>query len=191
VALEGVRLLVERAAALLDEAWAKGPNLSAERGHLATAIATAKVAASRQGLELCSRLFEVTGARSTHASLRLDRHWRNLRTQTLHDPVDYKLHELGDWALNQACRLPTFYSLLKERAHATADPTALARPGDVDPRHRAGLRRPEIPGLARHLQQVAPSEASVLIIGETGTGKELVARHIHNLSAAATGRSWR
>jgi alkylation response protein AidB-like acyl-CoA dehydrogenase len=49
-------------------------------------------------------LFEVTGARSTHASLRLDRHWRNLRTQTLHDPVDYKLHELGDWALNQACR---------------------------------------------------------------------------------------
>ena len=111
VALEGVRLLVERAAELLDKAWAKGPNLSAEeRGHLATAIATAKVAATRNGLELCSRLFEVTGARSTHASLRLDRHWRNLRTQTLHDPVDYKLHELGDWALNQALPTPTFYS---------------------------------------------------------------------------------
>lgn len=111
VALEGIRLLVERAAALLDDAWAKGPNLSAEeRGQLATAIATAKVAASRQGLEICSRLFEVTGARSTHASLRLDRHWRNLRTQTLHDPLDYKLHELGDWALNQALPVPTFYS---------------------------------------------------------------------------------
>lgn len=111
VALEGIRLLVERAAAQLDHAWAKGPALSAEeRGHLATTIATAKVAASRQGLELCSRLFEVTGARSTHASLRLDRHWRNLRTQTLHDPLDYKLHELGDWALNQALPTPTFYS---------------------------------------------------------------------------------
>ncbi|WP_448652150.1 acyl-CoA dehydrogenase family protein [Pseudomonas fluorescens] len=111
VALEGVRLLVERAADLLDQAWAKGPHLSEhERGQLAIAIATAKVAATRQGLDLCSRLFEVTGARSTHASLRLDRHWRNLRTQTLHDPVDYKLHELGDWALNQSLPIPTFYS---------------------------------------------------------------------------------
>jgi len=111
VALQGVRLLVERAAALLDQAWAQGPNLSEnERGQLAIAIATAKVAASRQGLELCSRLFEVTDARSTHASLRLDRHWRNLRTQSLHDPVDYKLHELGDWALNQSLPTPTFYS---------------------------------------------------------------------------------
>lgn len=111
VALEGVRLLVERAAELLDNAWAKGPNLSEnERGQLAIAIATAKVAATREGLALCSRLFEVTGARSTHASLRLDRHWRNLRTQTLHDPVDYKLHELGDWALNQSLPIPTFYS---------------------------------------------------------------------------------
>ncbi|WLH81136.1 acyl-CoA dehydrogenase family protein [Pseudomonas sp. FP2335] len=111
VALEGVRLLVERAADLLDQAWAKGPNLREhERGQLAIAIATAKVAATRQGLELCSRLFEVTGARSTHASLRLDRHWRNLRTQTLHDPLDYKLHELGDWALNQSLPTPTFYS---------------------------------------------------------------------------------
>ena len=111
VALEGVRLLVERAADLLDQAWAKGPALSEhERGQLAIAIATAKVAATRQGLDLCSRLFEVTGARSTHASLRLDRHWRNLRTQTLHDPVDYKRHELGDWALNQSLPIPTFYS---------------------------------------------------------------------------------
>ena len=37
--------------------------------------------------------------------------------------------------------------------------------------------------LLAHLQQVAPSDASVLIIGQTGTGKELVARHVHNLSA--------
>ena len=42
---------------------------------------------------------------------------------------------------------------------------------------------PKSQALLDHIQQVAPSEASVLIIGETGTGKEWVARHIHNLSA--------
>ncbi len=42
---------------------------------------------------------------------------------------------------------------------------------------------PKSQALLDHIQQVAPSEASVLIIGETGTGKELVARHIHSLSA--------
>ena len=42
---------------------------------------------------------------------------------------------------------------------------------------------PKSQALLDHIQQVAPSEASVLIIGETGTGKELVARHIHHLSA--------
>ncbi|WP_312934325.1 sigma-54 dependent transcriptional regulator [Pseudomonas sp.] len=46
---------------------------------------------------------------------------------------------------------------------------------------------PRSQALLAHLQQVAPSEASVLVIGETGTGKELVARHIHNLSARRTG----
>jgi transcriptional regulator with PAS, ATPase and Fis domain len=46
---------------------------------------------------------------------------------------------------------------------------------------------PKSQALLAHLQQVAPSEASVLIIGETGTGKELVARHIHNLSRRNQG----
>lgn len=111
VGLESVRLLVEHAAARLDEAWHKGHTLGAEeRAQLALSIATAKVAAVRTGLDICSRLFEVTGARATHASLRLDRHWRNLRTQSLHDPVDYKLHELGEWALNQTRPTPSFYS---------------------------------------------------------------------------------
>lgn len=111
VGLESVRLLVERANDLLDKAWSKEHSLSAEeRGHLAVVVASAKVAATRSGLDLTSRLFEVTGARATHAALRLDRYWRNLRTQTLHDPLDYKLHELGDWALNEALPTPTFYS---------------------------------------------------------------------------------
>ncbi|MBF9266412.1 monooxygenase, partial [Acidovorax cattleyae] len=40
----------------------------------------------------------------------LDRHWRNLRTHTLHDPLAYKLRELGEWALQQRHPDPSFYS---------------------------------------------------------------------------------
>lgn len=111
VALESTRLLVRRAGDVLDAAWAKGAELTGEeRGEVAIAIATAKVAAHENGLELCNKVFEVTGARATHTSVALDRHWRNLRTQSLHDPLDYKLQELGDWALNGAQPIPTFYS---------------------------------------------------------------------------------
>src|SRR5438477_11807440 len=42
-----------------------------------------------------------------------------------------------------------------------------------DPLSRALLDR---------LQRIAPSDATALIIGETGTGKEIVARHLHSLS---------
>ena len=38
-------------------------------------------------------------------------------------------------------------------------------------------------GLFRQVQVVAPTDSGVLILGETGTGKELIARAIHNLSA--------
>ncbi len=50
---------------------------------------------------------------------------------------------------------------------------------------------PTSQALLAHLQQIAPSDASVLIIGETGTGKELVARHVHNLSKRRGGPSSR
>jgi DNA-binding NtrC family response regulator len=36
--------------------------------------------------------------------------------------------------------------------------------------------------LLDYIEKVAPSEAPILIYGETGTGKELVARHVHHLS---------
>lgn len=111
VRLQGAKVLVEQAANELDQAWSKGAALTAEqRGRLAVSIATAKVAANRDGLAICSKVFEVTGARATQASVGLDRHWRNLRTQSLHDPLDYKLHELGEWALQGQLPTPTFYS---------------------------------------------------------------------------------
>ncbi|MFJ5445147.1 acyl-CoA dehydrogenase family protein [Methylobacillus methanolivorans] len=111
VQLEGAKLLTERAAELLDDAWNKGEVLTAEeRGKVAVAVTAAKVATTKAGLDITQRMFEVTGARATTAALRLDRFWRNLRVYTLHDPVDFKLRELGDWALNQQYPKPSFYS---------------------------------------------------------------------------------
>lgn len=111
VGLEGARLLTNRAAALLDSAWGKAESLTREeRGEVAIAVTAAKVATSKSGLDITQRMFEVTGARATTAALRLDRFWRNLRVYTLHDPVDFKLRELGDWALNQQYPTPSFYS---------------------------------------------------------------------------------
>lgn len=111
VALEGARLLTERAAALLDAAWSRAEALTAEeRGEVAVAVTAAKIATTRAGLDITQHMFEVTGARATTAALRLDRFWRNLRVYTLHDPVDFKLRELGDWALNGAYPDPSFYS---------------------------------------------------------------------------------
>ncbi|KAF0815321.1 Dibenzothiophene desulfurization enzyme C [Andreprevotia sp. IGB-42] len=111
VGLAGARLLTDHAAALFDAAWQQDLALGdAQRGEVAVAVATAKVVASKTGLDLTSRMFEVSGARSTTAALRFDRYWRNLRVHTLHDPVDYKLRELGDWALNARYPTPSFYS---------------------------------------------------------------------------------
>lgn len=47
---------------------------------------------------------------------------------------------------------------------------------------------PAMEELKRMIEQIAPADCSVLILGETGTGKELVARTIHNLSPRAQHR---
>ena len=111
LALQGARMLLDQAAAAFDQAWLRGTSLDEEeRGQVAVAVAAAKVASTRASLEVAHRMFEVTGARATTAALRLDRYWRNLRVHTLHDPVDYKVRELGEWALNSRLPQPSFYS---------------------------------------------------------------------------------
>ena len=44
-----------------------------------------------------------------------------------------------------------------------------------------------IRGIRKTIEQIAPSNASVLVLGETGTGKELVAMSIHRLSPRSSG----
>ncbi|MBQ8516921.1 MAG: sigma-54-dependent Fis family transcriptional regulator [Akkermansia sp.] len=47
---------------------------------------------------------------------------------------------------------------------------------------------PQMQDIFNRIRRVAPSNASVLIEGETGTGKELVARALHNLSPRQAGK---
>src|SRR5205085_510047 len=46
---------------------------------------------------------------------------------------------------------------------------------------------PSMQSVRRLIETVAPSDASVLILGETGTGKELIARNLHDKSRRAGG----
>lgn len=103
--------LADRAALALDAAFAKGPALDArERAETSVATAEAKVVAHRAGLYASQELFEVVGARGTRAALGFDRFWRNVRTHTLHDPLDYKLNVLGRWSLKGEPPPPTLYN---------------------------------------------------------------------------------
>ena len=111
VQLQSVRLLAEKAVHTLQWAWDMGEALDAEqRGLVSIAIATAKIAATNSSLFITQNIFQVMGARATTAKLNLDRFWRNVRTQTLHDPIDYKYQELGEWVLTAKVPDPSFYS---------------------------------------------------------------------------------
>ncbi|SIO15847.1 acyl-CoA dehydrogenase family protein [Paraburkholderia phenazinium] len=93
--------LTERAAQALENAWQKGAALSAEeRAHVALATSEAKILAHRAALEVSQNLFDACGARATHAPLALDRFWRNARVHTLHDPLDYRVRDVGRYALS-------------------------------------------------------------------------------------------
>ncbi|NHB56845.1 acyl-CoA dehydrogenase family protein [Acinetobacter shaoyimingii] len=111
VQLESVRLLANKAIETLQWAWDIGADLTAEqRGQVSIAIATAKIAATNTSLYVTQNIFQVMGARATTAKLNIDRFWRNVRTQTLHDPIDYKFQEVGEWVLTGKVPDPSFYS---------------------------------------------------------------------------------
>ena len=63
-------------------------------------VAEAKVLTTEIALLAANKLFELGGTRSTLAEHNLDRHWRNARTHTLHDPVRWKYFAVGNYFLN-------------------------------------------------------------------------------------------
>ncbi|HWO98491.1 MAG TPA: acyl-CoA dehydrogenase family protein [Bacillus sp. (in: firmicutes)] len=111
VQLKASAALAEKAVDALQAAWEKEWSLTEqERGECSITIAAAKVLTTKTALEVANRMFEVMGARATSAKYQFDRYWRNIRTHTLHDPVEYKLRDIGNWALNNKLPEITPYS---------------------------------------------------------------------------------
>jgi SfnB family sulfur acquisition oxidoreductase len=97
--LHAAEALLHKAAQVVDEVNA-GPVGEASAARASIAVARAKVLTTEISLQASEKLFELAGSRATLAEFNLDRHWRNARVHTLHDPVRWKYHAIGAWHLN-------------------------------------------------------------------------------------------
>ncbi len=98
VRLHAAEALLERAGEFLDIAQA---NTNASTVAAASiAVAEARAISTEISLAAGSTLFELAGSQATLAEHGLDRHWRNARVHTLHDPVRWKYHAVGNYYLN-------------------------------------------------------------------------------------------
>lgn len=59
---------------------------------------------------------------------------------------------------------------------------AKAQDAQVTPQNGVASKNQKVQEVFKQAQAVARTESSVLVLGETGTGKEVLARHIHDLS---------
>jgi alkylation response protein AidB-like acyl-CoA dehydrogenase len=66
------------------------------------AAAQAKVAIDRFSYATAAKLFDVGGTSATQAVNNLDRHWRNVRTISTHNPTFLKASAVGDHLVNDA-----------------------------------------------------------------------------------------
>ncbi|MGO3742014.1 SfnB family sulfur acquisition oxidoreductase [Kerstersia sp.] len=98
VRLRAADALIARAARLVDAAQAAPDEASVARASIA--VAQAKALSTSASLLAGSKLFELAGTGATLDDLGLDRFWRNARVHTLHDPVRWKYHAIGNYALN-------------------------------------------------------------------------------------------
>ena len=98
IRLHAAEALLERAGRAIDAAVSAPDAASVAAAQLATA--EAKVLTTEVALAATNTLFELAGTRATLAEHNLDRHWRNARTHTLHDPVRWKYAIVGNHALN-------------------------------------------------------------------------------------------
>jgi alkylation response protein AidB-like acyl-CoA dehydrogenase len=79
-----------------DEEAVIAANLAAE-----LEAAEGQIVVSKLVLDATSGIFNALAASATSTSVSLDRHWRNARTISSHNPAIYKERVVGDYAVNQ------------------------------------------------------------------------------------------
>ncbi|MBG6216961.1 alkylation response protein AidB-like acyl-CoA dehydrogenase [Arthrobacter sp. CAN_A6] len=79
-----------------------GARTSADRAALDVEFGSsqAQIVVTELVQRACTTIFDALGASSTRRGLQLDRHWRNARVISSHNPVVYKSRVVGDWEIN-------------------------------------------------------------------------------------------
>ncbi|WP_256414493.1 SfnB family sulfur acquisition oxidoreductase [Acinetobacter sp. 5862] len=102
ILLDAAILLLDDAAEYLDELDQIAAISAEQAAHASILVAEAKIYANDAALHISEKLLELGGSRASLSQHNLDQHWRNARVHTLHDPVRWKFHAIGDYYLNGA-----------------------------------------------------------------------------------------
>ncbi|ATZ63505.1 SfnB family sulfur acquisition oxidoreductase [Acinetobacter bereziniae] len=100
ILLDATILLLDEAAEYLDQLDAQDIVTPEQASKASIVVAESKVYANDAALQISEKLLELGGSRSSLSIHNLDQHWRNARVHTLHDPVRWKLHAIGNYYLN-------------------------------------------------------------------------------------------
>jgi SfnB family sulfur acquisition oxidoreductase len=100
ILLDAAILLLDDAAEYLDELDQIAAISAEQAAHASILVAEAKIYANDAALHISEKLLELGGSRASLSQHNLDQHWRNARVHTLHDPVRWKFHAIGDYYLN-------------------------------------------------------------------------------------------
>jgi SfnB family sulfur acquisition oxidoreductase len=99
IQIHAAEALLRRSGEYIDQAILDPTQTSVAEASIA--VAEAKALATEAAILTTNKLFELAGTKSTLEEYNLDRHWRNARTHTLHDPVRWKYYAVGNYFLNQ------------------------------------------------------------------------------------------
>jgi alkylation response protein AidB-like acyl-CoA dehydrogenase len=98
--LYALEALLAHGAGLVDAALADSELTRESAAAASLKVAAAKALAQEFAVEIARGIFELAGTSATDGQYALDRHWRNVRVHSLHDPARWKYVHLGNHTLH-------------------------------------------------------------------------------------------